>query len=52
MKAAFLSVPRRYQVDSATSRANTGDCSYEVEDNMLPWLPEDFAEDATIVTIQ
>jgi len=33
-------------------RLNSSDCSNEVEDDMLPWLPEDFAEDSTVVTIQ
>ncbi len=51
VKAAFQSAPRKYQVDAAAIRLNSSDCSNEVEDDMLPWLPEDFAED-TIVTIQ
>jgi len=52
VKAAFQSVPRKYQVDTSIIRLNSGDCSNEVEDDMLPWLPEDFAEDTTVVTIQ
>jgi ornithine decarboxylase len=52
VKAAFLSVPRKYQVDTTMIRLNSGDCSNEVGDDMLPWLPEDFYEDSTIVTIQ
>jgi len=52
VKAAFLSVPRKYQVDPAIIRINSSDCSNEVEDDMVPWLPEDLAEDSTIVIIQ
>jgi ornithine decarboxylase len=52
VKAAFQSVPRQYQVDATAMRLNSSDCSNEVEDDMLPWLPEDFAEDSTVVTIQ
>jgi hypothetical protein len=52
VKAAFQSVPRQYQVDATAIRLNSSDCSNEVEDDMLPWLPEDFAEDSTVVTIQ
>jgi hypothetical protein len=52
VKAAFLSVPRKYQLDTSMIRLNSGDCSNEISDDMLPWLPEDFYEDSTIVTIQ
>jgi hypothetical protein len=54
VKAAFQSVPRKYQIDTSILRLNLSDCSNEVEDDMLPWLPEDFGEDttATVVTIQ
>lgn len=52
MKAAFLSVPRKYHLDTPVIRLNSSDCSNEVEDDMLPWLPEDFTEDSTVVTIQ
>lgn len=52
VKAAFQTVPRRFQLDTSIIRLNSGDCSNEVEDDMLPWLPEDFAEETTIVTIQ
>jgi hypothetical protein len=52
VKAAFQSVPRKYQIETAATRLNSTDCSNEVEDDMLPWLPEDFAEDTTVVTIQ
>jgi len=52
VKAAFQSVPRKYQIDTPIIRLNSSDCSNEVEDDMLPWLPEDFAEDTTVVTIQ
>ena len=52
VKAAFLTVPRKYQADTSAIRLNSTDCSNEVEDDMLPWLPEDIAEDTTVVTIQ
>ena len=52
MKSAFITVPRKYQVDTSMIRLNSSDCSNEVGDDMLPWLPEDFHEDSTIVTIQ
>ncbi|UJR28368.1 hypothetical protein I4U23_009611 [Adineta vaga] len=52
VKAAFQSEPRKYPVDTASIRLNSTDCSNEVEDDMLPWLPEDFTEDTTVVTIQ
>ncbi|CAF0778663.1 unnamed protein product [Rotaria sordida] len=52
VKAAFQTIPRKYQVDTSVIRHNSCDCSNEVEDDMLPWLPEDFIEDATVVTIQ
>jgi ornithine decarboxylase len=51
VKAAFGTVPRKYQVDTAVIRPNSNDCSNEVEDDMLPWLPEDLAEDTTVLTI-
>ena len=51
VKAAFLPVPRKYH-DTPAIRLNSTDCSNEVEDDMLPWLPEDFTEDSTVVTIQ
>jgi len=52
VKAAFQSVPRKHQIDTSALRLISGDCSNEVEDDMLPWLPEDFAEDTTAVIIQ
>jgi ornithine decarboxylase len=52
VKAAFQIAPRKYQVDTSVIRLNSGDCSNEVEDNMVPWLPEDLAEESTVVTIQ
>lgn len=39
-------------MDASAIRLNPSDCSNEVEDDMLPWLPEDFTEDSTVVTIQ
>lgn len=52
VKAAFQSVPRRFQADTSVMRLNSCDCSNEVEDDMLPWIPEDFIEDSAIVTSQ
>lgn len=52
VKAAFISVPRKYQVDSSAIRLNSCDCSNEVEDDLLPWIPDDYIEDAAVVTIQ
>jgi len=52
VKAAFQSVPRKHQIDTSALRLISGDCSNEVEDDMLPWLPEDFTEDTTAVIIQ
>lgn len=52
VRAAFHSVPQRRQADASIIRLNSCDCSYEVEDDMLPWLLEDILEDATVVTIQ
>jgi len=52
VKAAFLSNPRKTQVDSSAMRMNIGDCSNEVEDDLLPWLIEDLIEETTVVTIQ
>jgi hypothetical protein len=52
VKAAFQIAPRKYQVDPSVIRLNSGDCSNEVEDDMVPWLPEDLAEESTFVTIQ
>jgi ornithine decarboxylase len=50
VKAAFQSIPRKFPADTSTIRLNSSDCSNEVEDDMLPWLPE--AEDTTVLTIQ
>ena len=33
-------------------RINSTDCSNEIEDTEVPWLPEDFIEDTPVVTIQ
>jgi ornithine decarboxylase len=52
VKAAFQAVPRKAQIDTAALRLISSDCSNEVEDDMLPWLPEDFGEDTTAVIIQ
>jgi ornithine decarboxylase len=52
VKAAFQTVPRKHQVDTSIIRLNSSDCSNEVEDDMLPWVPEIFAEDTTVVIIQ
>ncbi|CAF0926465.1 unnamed protein product [Rotaria sp. Silwood1] len=52
VKSAFQTVPRKYVVDTSVMRHNSSDCSNEVEDDMLPWILEDFVEDATVVTIQ
>jgi hypothetical protein len=52
VKGAFQSVPRKYSIDASILRLNSSDCSNEVEDDMVPWLPEGFFEDTTVVTIQ
>ncbi|CAF4913573.1 unnamed protein product, partial [Rotaria sp. Silwood1] len=52
VKSAFQTVPRKYVVDTSVMRHNSSDCSNEVEDDMLPWILEDFVEDAAVVTIQ
>ncbi|CAF1260468.1 unnamed protein product [Rotaria magnacalcarata] len=52
VKAAFQSIPRKHQVDTCIMRLNSCDCSNEVEDDMLPWIPEDFIEEAAVVTSQ
>jgi ornithine decarboxylase len=48
VKGAFQSVPRKYQLDTPIIRLNS-ECSNEVEDDMLPWLPEDLADDSFVI---
>ena len=50
--AAFQPVARKVQLDAHYIRLNSSDCSNEIEDDMLPWLLEDIAEDTSVVTIQ
>ena len=52
VKAAFQPVARKVQLDAHYLRLNSSDCSNEIEDDMLPWLLEDIAEDTSVVTIQ
>jgi diaminopimelate decarboxylase len=52
VRAAFQSVPRKFQFETPVIRLNSSDCSNEVEDDMLPWLLEDLSEETTVVTIQ
>lgn len=46
VKRAFQPAPKK------VPRMNSTDCSYEVEDDMLPWLLEDLTEEAAIVSSQ
>lgn len=52
IKAAFQPAERKVQFDTHFIRLNSSDCSNEIEDDMLPWLLEDIAEDTSVVTIQ
>lgn len=52
VRAAFQPAQKKFPSESRPIRLNSNDCSYEVEDDMLPWLLEDLPEDATLLTIQ
>lgn len=52
VKAAFQTIPRKIHMDSSAMRMNIGDCSNEVEDDLLPWLIEELTDETTVVTIQ
>jgi hypothetical protein len=52
VKPAFQSIPRRAHVDTSMMWMNSGDCSNEIEDDMLPWLLEDWIEDSVVVSMQ
>jgi ornithine decarboxylase len=45
VKSAFQPRRKKSQFDAQLHRLNSNDCSNEIEDDMLPWLPEDLIED-------
>jgi hypothetical protein len=52
INGAFQPLRRKSQFDGQLMRRNSTDCSNEIKDYMLPWLPEDFVDDTPVVTIQ
>jgi len=48
VKTAFQPIQRKSQL----IRLNSNECSNEIEDDMLPWLLEDIAEDTPVLAIQ
>ncbi|UJR21120.1 hypothetical protein I4U23_024220 [Adineta vaga] len=52
VKDAFAMPSRKLPVDGHFIRMNSMDCSNEIEDEELPWIPEDIAEDQMFVTSQ
>ncbi|CAF3231529.1 unnamed protein product [Rotaria socialis] len=52
VKDAFLPKLKKYQYETQLVRFNINECSNEVEDDMIPWLLEDSAEDSAVLTIQ
>jgi hypothetical protein len=48
VKPAFQPIRRKSQL----LRLNSGDCSNEIEDHLLPWLLEDLVEDTPVLAIQ
>ncbi|CAF1027271.1 unnamed protein product [Adineta ricciae] len=51
IKEAFETPARKARNDNHFIRLNSTDCSNEIDDDELPWIPEDLSEEA-LVTIQ
>lgn len=52
VKDAYRPQQRKSMMDTQFIRLNSSDCSIEIEDDMMPWICEDYVEDAPCVTSQ
>jgi len=52
VKTAFEENIKKNQLKARFTRLVSGECSNEIEDDMMPWLPEDLTEESSIVAIQ